>query len=232
MDNSLYLVAAGMDMASKEHTRIAHNLANVMTPGFKKVLGNVEGENIETEKSKTSFPYLQTQLSKYQGNLLRTNKKLDIALYGDGFLVASKNNQKVYIRSANLRVDSEGFLITNQGIKLQGESGPIAIDKENADSISINEKGEVRAGGEFIDTLQVVRFENPEKLVGSSGVYHNIKNLPTKEANPKIKQGYIEKSNVDSLSSSTDMLINLRYFGALQKVATTLNQSWNRLLDV
>ena len=226
MDNALYLLAAAMDTSTREHQRIAHNLANVQTTGFKEILSRLEGMN----ESGVSFPDHQTQTSFRQGILEKTNHRMDIAIKGNGFLVAEGQNGRCYLRSSRLQVDSQGYILTASGHKLIGEDGPIQIDPEKANQLRFDRSGKIWVGDEEVGTLKMVKFANPQKLISQEGVFYNPEKLAEETCQSDIKQGFIEKSSVDPLASMADMISNMRHFGAIQKVSHLMDEGWQSLL--
>ncbi len=235
MDNSLYLLAASMDVASKNYERLAHNIANVQTPGFKEMLSQVESQksskNDKNPMAQLDFPYLKVKQSFTQGALENTGNPMDVAISGNGFIAIKEENGESYLRSGSFAISNEGFLTTNDGRKVLGTDGPIVIDPENSASIQIDQQGNVRFGDEIVGRLKVVAFENPEQLQLSGGSYRNLSKAKTQEATDStIHQGALEKSTVDSIRSSTDLIANVRYLGAIQKVMNVIDEGSRSLM--
>jgi flagellar hook protein FlgE len=74
-----------------------------------------------------------------QGNISFTNNALDLAINGSGFFLLSDEGAALYTRAGNFQVDREGFLVSNQGHRLQafqvngvgdinGQSGDLQLD--------------------------------------------------------------------------------------------------------
>ncbi|MEM0955698.1 MAG: flagellar hook protein FlgE, partial [Pseudomonadota bacterium] len=55
-----------------------------------------------------------------QGNITFTNNSLDLAINGAGFFPVSADGVIEYTRAGTFQVNREGFLVTNQGSRLQG----------------------------------------------------------------------------------------------------------------
>ena len=55
-----------------------------------------------------------------QGTLATTNNPLDVAIQGKGFLVVKNDNGQFYTRAGNLHLDANGFLVSDNGSKVQG----------------------------------------------------------------------------------------------------------------
>ena len=144
-----------------EFDRLAYatqNIANINTNGYKAVRfedvidadGSVHG--IERTDTKT-------------GEFLITNNPLDIALQGAGYIpVTTLNGEIRYTRDGAFTTNKDGYLITKtgdlvgSGIKIDGSAEKIEI-KENGDVYSYKR---VIDEPEYVGTIPVVQFQNPE----------------------------------------------------------------------
>lgn len=148
---------SGINAANSDLGVISNNIANASTTGFKSsraefadvyatsLLGagsNAVGLGVTLAGVTQEFG---------QGNINFTNNSLDLAINGGGFFQLSDGGALQYTRAGNFQVDSEGFIVSNQGLRLQGfqvdgagdvtgETGDIRIDTSLLDP---NETGEV-----------------------------------------------------------------------------------------
>jgi flagellar basal-body rod protein FlgG len=114
-------------------------------------------------------------------------------------------------------------------IVLNPQDTPIVIDVPGAD-ISIDADGNISAGTGLINLtigkIKLVNFENPKTLekVGD-GLF--LQNDPEAEAKPpaetKVRQGFLENSNVSVVEEMTDMLATLRLFETYQKMIQSID---------
>lgn len=107
---------------------VGHNLANLNTTGFKnsvvsfhdlmaRTLGIGSGDN--QVGMGTGKPLTIRQFS--QGAIQLTGSAMDAAIEGDGFfLVKGSNNQTLYTRAGNFRIDASGNLVSGTGQQVQG----------------------------------------------------------------------------------------------------------------
>jgi flagellar hook protein FlgE len=61
------------------------------------------------------------------GPQLQTGNNTDIAITGEGFLIAQKNSQTFYTRAGNLGFDGEGYLVDANGGLIQGFQATVAF---------------------------------------------------------------------------------------------------------
>ncbi|MBQ4646321.1 MAG: flagellar hook-basal body complex protein [Candidatus Gastranaerophilales bacterium] len=179
---------------------ITQNFANVNTNGYKSVRfeeiidadGSVHG--VERVDMKT-------------GDYLITNNPLDIALQGAGYIpVTTPNGEIRYTRDGSFMKNKDGFLVTKtgdlvgSGIKIDGTCEKIEI-RTNGDIYTYKR---VFDEPEYVGTIPVVQFENPEALkdVGANEFVatENSGKMKLVEDHNYIKQYGIERANVDVIS--------------------------------
>ncbi|GAB5413247.1 MAG: flagellar hook protein FlgE [Congregibacter sp.] len=117
---------SGINAANSDLGVISNNIANASTTGFKASRaefadvyatsllgagGNAVGLGVTLAGVTQEFG---------QGNINFTNNSLDLAINGGGFFQLSRDGALEYTRAGNFQVDREGFIVSNQGLKLQG----------------------------------------------------------------------------------------------------------------
>jgi len=217
-----------MNAMIREQERVANNLANINTVGYKRdrtftealdQYTDVEGAP-RSERRSTQWADLA------QGALESTGNPLDVAIDGEGFFVFSddETGATVYARAGRLSLDTEGTLRDLAGRAVEGEGGPIQIPP-SGDAIEISKNGEIRVGGQLVGALRVVRFENPAQLQRLDGAAFDAAGMePEPVKNPVVLQGYVETSNVDAVREMADMITFYRQFESQQKMMQATDQ--------
>lgn len=229
---------------------IANNLANVNTPGYKKekisfkdVLTHYAHDFLDPnkgikggvrwpEKDLLTQPRIDQVVTDFsQGELIKTGNPLSLAIEGKGFFKVQTEEGIMYSRGGNFQLDSNGYIITNQGYQLLGQNGPIQVP--TSQNIQITPDGILFSGNDQIDIIPIVNFEDPQKLkkIGG-GLYkaeEGVQEIPAEDV--KIFQGYIESSNVEVATELVNMLETLRIFEALQKTMTNTNDQDRNLIS-
>jgi flagellar basal body rod protein FlgG len=233
MDNSLYLIAAALDFSTQEQQRIANNLANTETAGFKEVLSAMENMPASLQENGGQGIPRACQATVFtQGQLEKTGEMLDVALLGDGFVAVEKNGERRYWRSGHLHVDENGYLATSQGFLVQGEDGPLQLDPARVHLLQIGRYGELALGNQVAGHLKLVRFGSPQKLVSEEGSYRNPTAMQEENSTCEVAQGCVEKSTVQAMQAMSDMIANMRYLETMQKITRVLDEGWQNLLSV
>ncbi|MEM1128578.1 MAG: flagellar basal-body rod protein FlgF [Bacteroidota bacterium] len=219
---------ASMTERVREQERIANNLANANTVGYKqdRLFTAALNEWLDAEDAPRS-ERVRTQAPDFtQGALEETGNTFDVALRGNGFFALRNEatDEVVYSRAGRFTLDAEGTLRTPTGLLVEGEGGPLQIPEEAA-SIEITQRGELVIDGQPVDRLRLVAFDNPAALLRAEGAHFRAGNQEPLEAEGlTVQQGFVETSNVDPVSTMTEMIEHFRLFESQQKLMQTQSQ--------
>jgi flagellar basal-body rod protein FlgF len=228
MYKGIYIALSGAVLKQTQLDVIAQNLSNVNTLGYKKdgvsfkdyLLRQFTGE--PDGRTMTELSEIVTDFSA--GNVLETGNPLDIAIEGDGFLSLEGGK---YTRRGDLRLDSDGYLVTYGGTRVMGANGPIQLPDGK---VEISPVGEVSVDGALIDTIKIVDFEDTEALLKAGEEFFTTDRKGVK-AGAFLKQGYLEASNVDAVKEMTKMISTLREFEAYQKVMHAFDEATSKVTN-
>lgn len=118
---------SGLNAASKSLDVIGNNIANASTVGFKASRAEFEdvyaaalnGAGVNKVGIGVNLAAVAQQFT--QGNITTTENPLDLALNGGGFFqVTDGQNPTIYSRNGQFKLDREGFIVNNDGLKLLG----------------------------------------------------------------------------------------------------------------
>ncbi len=219
---------SSMHAMIRQQERVANNLANVNTVGYKRIRTFTQAldEYLDEEGAPRSERRSTQWADLGQGPLESTGNPLDVAIEGEGFFVFSDDDTGAlaYTRAGRLTLDAEGALRDLAGRSVEGEGGPIQL-LPSGGPIEISKNGEIRQGGQVVGTLRVVIFENPEQLQRLSGAAFDAAGIePETAENPVVLQGFVEASNVDAVREMADMIVFYRQFESQQKMMQTTDQ--------
>ena len=144
------------------------------------------------------------------------------------FAVQGPNGDIGYTKNGSFQVNSEGYLMTANGYQvLDTNFEPIQIEG-SVDNFVVDGRGRVldAATGQPSDVslaLSVINNPNQLERQGNGLLLLNTDNgaearLITPEDNITLRQGYVEKSNVDTTQAMVDLNAALRAYEANQKV--------------
>jgi flagellar basal body rod protein FlgG len=238
MINGLYSAASAMLATMHEQSVLAHNTANLDTPGFKQVLVGLDdftnrpalvpsaqqssvvnslgryvghvGLGVETRPEGTDFS---------AGPMKFTGEPLDLAIHGNGFFhIQMPDGEEGYTRDGRFNLDAEGNLVTVDGNFVLDDGGePIQI--EETGEISVTGNGTIYVDGEDVAQVGVAVFENPEEDLKRT--YPNTFTSdaePTDEGVGEVVQKYLETPNISPAEIMTKMTQVARHYEAAQKM--------------
>jgi len=214
---------------------LANNLSNLNTTGFKRDrvsfrVSQAEGPSKSTDSAQrgetgTQAIHLETRVDLSQGRLRPTGNRLDLALDGAGFFCIDAADGTQFTRKGNFIVNKDGLLVTQDGSLVMGEKGEIRIKGEN---FAVHESGAVMVDGIKVDNLKLVSFPNPTVLKKTGNALFALKESGDdgEEAQDvRVKQGYLELSNVNAIKTMTEMIQVVRGYESYQKVLQSINDA-------
>lgn len=211
----LSLALHGMQADMARLDRVAMNLANAQTAGFKRELA-LAAPFAQRIDAAASAPVVQ--LDVRPGALRATGRSLDLALAGPGWFEVMTEHGPAYTRQGEFRLDARGRLVTAQGHPVLGTAGEIQLMQTAA---VIDARGRVFDGsvqaGDPIAQLKLVLLDPgaPMQRLGNGLVTGAVAGPAAAE----VRQGHLEGSNVNPMHEMVQLLQTLRHFESMQKVA-------------
>jgi flagellar basal-body rod protein FlgF len=210
---------------------VAHNLANISTPGFKaehlyyamQELKANESNNNNSTLAMGTISSGTKMMDLSQGILEKSGNNLDMAIEGDGFFSLQQQTGVTYTRNGNFIINKNNELVTKNGVNVLGESGPIKI---NGKSVEVDSDGTIRVDGNTAGKLKIVAFRNPQGLTRASyGQYIDEGKAGLMSAEKyRVAGGYLEASNVNAIKEMVQMIDMQRSaFETYQKIILTLS---------
>ena len=252
MIKSLHTAATGMQAQQTNMDTIANNIANTGTTGFKKTRAEFEDllyQNIKEPGTATGLNAVSptgvqvglgvktaaTQKDFSLGSLQITNRDLDVAINGKGFLQMLKTDGTMaYTRNGELHRSADGRIVDFNGNVLQPE---ITIPADAKDVI-ISAEGEVSVlttGNEapqVIGQIELATFVNPTglKAVGGNLFLATAASGDAVVGNPNqghygaLGQRELENSNVNIVEEMVNMITTQRAYETNSKVIQASDQ--------
>ena len=221
MDNALYYLAVNRQVGlAAEMDTVANNIANLDTVGFRRegvaftefVVSSQVGDSVSMADAGARFA------SDLPGGLTVTNGRFDLALEGSGYFAVQAADRVLLTRSGAFQTSPEGFLVTPDGAEvLDIGQAPINIPAEATD-IVIGRDGTISAGEQPIAQLGV--FDADSALISRFGDTAFVVEGDAFEAvaEPQMRQGALEQSNVDAVVEIARMVEVSRAYETAQSL--------------
>jgi flagellar basal-body rod protein FlgG len=193
-----------MRASSVRVDRAAVNVANVSTPGFKRQL---QSSDQASGDFATTLARLRVDMNS--GKLVETKRPLDLAINGSGFFQLRAGDQMVYSRQGNFALASDGRVITPQGYTLQqAGGGDLVLD---TDTVTIASDGTVLDGDKPLGQIAIYDARDAANATAIDGSLFMLADDDAEAvANPSLRQGAVEASNVSLGDEMISMMGALR----------------------
>ncbi len=258
---ALDIAGTGMQAQQTNVEVISNNIANMSTTGYKRrraefqdlIYQNLRRVGSNSSDSGTVVPSgAQVGLGvktaaiyriSEQGSLQQTSNSLDLAIQGNGyFQVTLPSGDTAYTRDGTLALAPDGTIVTSDGYAIV----PGITVPNNAQSITINPSGQVQvavAGQTATQTVGQIQLAVFPNEAGLDAQGDNLFLQTTASGDPttgvpgaagfgSVMQGFVESSNVNSVTEITSLITAQRAYEMNSKVITAaddLMQTLNNL---
>jgi flagellar basal body rod protein FlgG len=233
MDFNLQRVARNMTRNMYGTDIVANNLANSSTTGFKRDAAFTDWLMEAKELGAT-----QRYTNYSQGEMIKTENNLDVALAGAGFFVVETNAGLGFTRNGHFKIGEDGLLRTAQGHIVHGENGPIpALSGDGlASSIEVTRNGEVLIDNLVVDRLAVASIPNLNSLKKlGANVFQVDTDAMVVQMDPNdidVRQGMLEGANVQPVLEMVNLIDLQRNFESTQRVARAMDHILGRAVQL
>lgn len=249
MVRGLYTAATGMTVQRNKMDVLTNNIVNAETTGYKAdslmtstfdevILSRINDPNVKIIGANavggysygTHIDELRTDFSG--GALEQTGKNTDLALVGDGFFAIETGGGQIrYTKSGNFNVNSEGYLVTQDGGYVLGQNGRIYVGSQE---FSVSAGGEVTGETAIPDALNIVTVDDPGALRKEGNNLYSIYGgaAPVQSFNTTVRQGMLESSNVNISDEMVDMISVYRKYEASQRIVNMTDKTLEKTVTL
>jgi flagellar basal-body rod protein FlgF len=235
MDRLIYTAMTGASQTLNRQAAVAHNLANASSTGYRAEehrLRAVQVQSTAQQKGLATRAFAvdaSTHTDYTQGPLIATNRSLDMAVRGAGWIALQMpDGSEAYTRNGSLDLDVNGVVQTRSGLPVQGDAGSITVPPEQ--KISVGVDGTISALPESgaqntVSVIGRVKLVNPpvaDLVRGEDGLFRlrDGSAAPLDES-VKIATGSLEGSNVNPAEQMVAMISLARQFEMQMKALST-----------
>lgn len=246
MVKGLYAAYTGMINQQRRMDVVTNNFANSATIGFKKegatsqafetmLAYKLKDRSTPGHAQRIGTANLGVKIGENytdwsQGAFEVTDNPYDLALSGNGFFAIEFTNKAgevstKYTRDGAFTLDVSGDLVTADGDYVLDTNGRhIRLDPLSTASIAVD--GTITQNGRVIATIQVADFEDYDYLEHyGENYYQPVDGARFQNSGAFIHSGYLEASNVETVSEMVDLINISRDYESNQKVITTIDST-------
>lgn len=232
----------GAQLLDRRLTVTTNNLANVDTPGYKE--DRLSFREVLMKKigprHKRAFKETVPHITIDQGMLEPTHNPLHFAILGEGFFKVQTPKGIAYTRAGNFTLDPQRRLVTSQGYPVLVNGAPLVIDPGMARGglitiedhrLQVSPDGILSIDGTELGRFDIVTFQELTKLkkIGEN-LYIAEDTQEISATQYEVRQGFVEKSNVNPIREMIGLIEIQRAFQSLQKSIVAWDEATERLL--
>ncbi len=233
MDRMTQVALNSMRLLADNQRIIASNLANQNTIGYRRDVGNtltsfyLKHDGLE---DRVFAGRGKTSVDTMAATLIPTDRPLDTAVDGEGYIVArTANGEEVLTRRGDFTVGQDRILRNGENIEVMGDGGPITvppyerIEVARDGTISIAPVGAaIGAAAVPVGRVRLVTAPSAELRKGLDGFLRpETGRIPDPDPNVALSSGFLEASNVNSIESMIEMIETSRAYEMKVKLIST-----------
>ncbi len=213
MSNIGYVSLSQATALERSLSMTAHNLANASTAGYKAM--HPLFDSVDDKSTDQGISYVVDKgsyLDLSGGALTPTGNPFDIAISGEGwFSFQLESGDTGYSRHGQLVVDVDGQLKTSTGLPLlDAGGGPVTLPDDVGQDVVITTGGTITdLAGAVLGTIGVLTIEQEARMMPLGGGMYQLPingAAPQQSEDPKVKQGFVESSNVQAVLEMTRLI--------------------------
>lgn len=228
MPGGTYSALSGMQTRLAELDRIAADLANIGTSGYKSQrAGAIAAERQAFSTALESAVDVMegaTRVDLRAGTIATTGRTLDVAIQGRGFIAIETPAGVRYTRNGSLTRSADGTLTTAHGEPVANDLGDEPIRLPQGE-VLIEGDGTVLVGGTVAGRIRLVQFERDDQIVRESGArFRAIAGADVQPATgSSLVAGSLEQSNASAVDLMAKLTEVTRSFETLQRGVSMLS---------
>ena len=216
MDKMIFTMLNSMKNVQHKQTNNAHEIANVITPGFKKSFSEQTKSldvHVDGALNSRAMPISKATniVDMNSGALMISGRALDIYVNDAGALVVQgPEGQELYTRRGDLSVSANGMLVTGTGHLVIGDDGPITVPQGTNISIANDGRVNMIPPGSHLEVqvgrIKLVNTADQDMLIREDGLYQLEKGDLPLDGEIRITPKALEGSNVNAVDAMVRMI--------------------------
>lgn len=226
MNDLMLTTLSAMQRDAYRLERVSANMANMLTPGYKRelVVEQLEpatvpfGQQVADGVAAPTADQVTVDARRdlKAGPLTRTGRALDLALSGPGFYEVRTPQGPAYTRLASLRIDDRGELVDAAGHAVMGTNGALTLSPGEVD---VAADGTVRQEDRVVGQLRVLVPDAGTRMqaIGGGLFVTEGRMSASAEGAAGVRQGFVEGSNVDTAQEMVQLMGAVRHFESMTR---------------
>lgn len=239
--SDIYSIASvGLLDGQKRLETISQNAANASVPGFKRQVAAARSFAVDLAQAaaaghgadaKTAATAPRLRVDLRPGTLVATGRPLDVAIEGEDLFFALTDGVKTWLtRAGAFRLNPEGVLVDERGLRVQGVGGDIKLDNAG---VEIRPDGQIVRDGVAVAALQLFRPNDRAALEPAGGALMAAAQgaQPAEFGTGRVRASTLESSNAGASTEMVDLLALSRQFESLVRVTQGYDELLGRAIQ-
>lgn len=209
MDNATFATLTRQAGLMREMQVVANNIANASTTGFRAegVIFSEFVRALDDAGGSLSMARAGARVTDPGAGALRqTNGTFDLAIEGPGFFQIETGDGPRLTRAGAFQRNAAGEIVTPAGDRLLDAGGAPVLAPPDARAIAIAADGTLSADGQPLAQIGLVEPADPTGMTREDGVRFRTAGALLPVAEPAIRQGFLETSNVEPVVQIARMI--------------------------
>lgn len=208
MDAAGYATLTRQSGLMAEIQTVANNVANASTSGYKRsgVIFSEYIKQLEDAPSLSMARASSQHIDMSQASLSQTGGTFDFGIQGEGFFLVQTPNGNRLTRAGSFTPSATGELVTPNGHQLLDQGGAPVFIPPNVQAVKLSSDGTLSADGQPLARVSLWQPAEGTKLTLEAGSLFAIAGEVEPSEDGMVLQGFIEESNVDSMSEIARMI--------------------------
>ena len=209
MDNAIYAALTRQSGLTREIRTIANNIANANTTGFRRegvvfseymVPLDRRGETLAMANARGRMVDLGA------GGMTLTNGQFDMAIEGEGYFLVQTPQGNRLTRAGAFMPNAEGELVNPNGHQLLDDGQAPIIIPDGIRQVGVGDDGTITADGLPIGRVGVFDPPDPSQMRHEAGTLFTPGLEITTRDEGRVRQGFLEESNVNPVLEISRMV--------------------------
>ncbi len=233
METATYVALSRQTVVNQAMDVLANNLANASTTAFKGeksifrefLASGPDGQQISYVRA------VDTVRDTKRGDLSPTGNALDTGIDGDGYYSVQTPQGIRYTRNGRFELSAQNQLVTEAGQPVMDDRGnPITVPAGKG-AINIVGDGTVSVGGVAAGKIGVVAFADQQQMQQTGAGLYSTNQAPTPDTVSQVRQGVLEKSNVQPVVEMTRLMGMQRSYTNVQEILDSEDTRLKNAID-
>ncbi|MBO9714804.1 flagellar hook protein FlgE [Sphingomonas sp.] len=217
MFGAIYIGLSGLDAYSRGLEQVSNNVTNLNTSGFKgstvnfqNYFGTADGgglsHTVDTRGAGNGVGIGDQLLNLKQGELRTTDRDLDLAVDGTGFLVLLDGDRTLYTRTGSFEVDKDGYIVLSgtdyRLATLSASNQPVSLTIDGMRNSPPHKTTTIKLADNLSSTTADPVSVSDIKVYDAAGTLHVWKVTFTKNTDQNAETGSWKIAIIDDKGSA------------------------------